>query len=67
MEHAEVCPICHGSGKYEERKCHGCDGRGWVKVGTDYPYVPPYQPTYPDPTPNPWYRHGGYEVICNIE
>lgn len=52
VEHAEVCPVCQGSGKYKEEKCHGCDGRGWVKVGTDYPYVQ-------------WYRHG-YEVICQV-
>uniref|UniRef100_A0A6M3J4Z7 Uncharacterized protein n=1 Tax=viral metagenome TaxID=1070528 RepID=A0A6M3J4Z7_9ZZZZ len=26
----EVCPICSGEGKYKRRKCHGCDGKGWV-------------------------------------
>jgi DnaJ-class molecular chaperone len=44
--HAEVCPICHGSGKITDsltgytptntepntRYCHGCGGKGWVSV-----------------------------------
>ena len=64
MSHAEVCPICHGTGKVEdyedfldttaplERTCHGCGGKGWVSVddGEDYP-------AYPLPMPvdlHPW-------------
>lgn len=43
--HAEICPVCQGSGKYREyinyatttnasyeRTCHGCGGKGWVTV-----------------------------------
>lgn len=42
--HAEVCPVCKGSGKYKqygeglstvsyyETTCHGCNGKGWVIV-----------------------------------
>lgn len=41
------CPVCAGTGTYWEqneesspstgyyRKCHGCDGRGWVEVRGD--------------------------------
>lgn len=65
-EHAEICPVCSGSGKYKNMKCHGCDGRGWVKVGTDYPHISPYRPYQPEPyQPSPWYRRG-YDVICQI-
>lgn len=28
--HPSPCPVCHGSGKYNDEKCHGCHGRGWV-------------------------------------
>lgn len=48
--HAELCPVCHGTGRYQqsfdtnltgvksyyEKTCHGCDGRGWVVVATVY-------------------------------
>ena len=50
MAHAEICPVCKGTGKYQENPfppnsstatmkqlCHGCGGRGWVTVGTEYP------------------------------
>lgn len=45
--HAEVCPVCKGCGRYREyksnisnstsptyieRTCHGCFGRGWIIV-----------------------------------
>lgn len=46
MSHAEICPICKGTGKLEKRICHGCDGKGWVTVGIDYPpahYSEPWQ------------------------
>lgn len=46
-KHAEICPVCKGSGKYTETKvistgvgsnyyyqrtCHGCGGLGWVII-----------------------------------
>ena len=40
-KHAELCPVCKGSGKYAiegplcttvEHVCHGCTGKGWVTV-----------------------------------
>jgi len=48
MAHAELCPVCSGSGKtlkghvgtaihQEKQVCHGCGGKGWVTVGTEYP------------------------------
>lgn len=45
--HAEICPVCNGAGKYKEyiffrdrttiqtyieKTCHGCEGLGWVTV-----------------------------------
>lgn len=41
MTHAEICPVCNGTGRYREvwnytsvvyteRQCHGCNGKGWV-------------------------------------
>jgi DnaJ-class molecular chaperone len=33
ISHVHLCPVCEGSGKLRaERKCHGCDGKGWVVV-----------------------------------
>ena len=29
---AQICPVCKGKGKYLTKKCHGCLGKGWVKV-----------------------------------
>ena len=37
---AQLCPVCEGSGVYFKnpwnpsigKQCHGCDGKGWVKV-----------------------------------
>lgn len=64
MQHAEICPVCKGSGIYCEyvdyvhttgpinkRTCHGCSGKGWITV--------------PDSTP--LYRHPdlGPEIIYN--
>lgn len=27
-----LCPVCSGSGKYQDKSCHGCESRGWVTV-----------------------------------
>ena len=65
---AQKCPVCEGSGKYEDVKCHGCEGKGWILIPEEkqekeyvpyIPYVPyvPYVPPEPyDPWPwtNPW-------------
>ncbi len=37
MSHAELCPLCHGTGKNDTipedvKECHGCEGDGWVNV-----------------------------------
>lgn len=67
MKHAEKCPVCDGSGKYEPnvtavpcpQQCHGCGGRGWVEVGNNFDSLP--QPIYheePWPRPN---RHYYYD------
>jgi len=64
--HAEKCPVCGGSGKIEDNKCHGCNGLGWVEVHDFWPVnIPrpcivyqPYQPDY-DPYPgNVWCADG---------
>ncbi|HEC65622.1 MAG TPA: hypothetical protein ENI23_10020 [bacterium] len=44
MTDARVCPVCNGSGRYDivpsgtstmpSQVCHGCDGKGWVEVGS---------------------------------
>ena len=65
--HSEICPVCKGSGQYKGKKCHGCDGKGWVALsdeGINKEYVPvpyetqPYRPYIPwesEPTPvSPW-------------
>jgi len=51
---AVICPVCKGSGKYKKKECHGCDGKGWVSVGMDYPpsYTPPDRVPY---DPNKWF------------
>lgn len=43
---SQICPVCSGNGKILDeqqlstsstgcwtKKCHGCDGRGWIEVG----------------------------------
>ena len=59
-QHAEVCPVCKGTGKYKdytncnysatiyvEKTCHGCAGKGWVTVIDDYtPEIPSGSITY---------------------
>jgi len=55
---AVICKVCKGSGKYKKKECHGCDGKGWVGVGVDYPpYYPPYYPHYDRAPydPNKWF------------
>ena len=40
MAHGEKCPVCEGVGKIKKKKCHGCDGAGWVTIGGEYPVIP---------------------------
>ena len=67
---ATKCPVCEGTGKYEEKTCHGCDGKGWVSVSEDYsPYPIPYDPYKHYPT-YPRYIWGDdplyyYPVTCD--
>ena len=50
MSHAELCPVCRGAGKVPpefsiynksssavelDKKCHGCDGQGWLSLDDD--------------------------------
>jgi len=47
---AVLCPVCNGSGEagdwlkglplLTKSKCWGCDGKGWVEVGEDKPFIP---------------------------
>ena len=41
MSHAELCPVCNGTGVLP---CRGCNGLGWVTVH-DYPV--PVMPQLP--------------------
>ncbi len=60
MPHAELCPVCSGTGKCEGETCHGCVGLGWVVVGIECSAYPQY-PTYPvhpsTPWDSPWYSY----------
>ena len=54
MNHAELCPVCKGNGVVEgDKKCHGCDGKGWVTVQGEWeaPWYPWFwwYPGYPQP------------------
>jgi hypothetical protein len=65
MSHAELCPVCKGSGKHQvvDQACHGCDGKGWVTVqdSSEQQTIPYYVPVpyYVPPTEplNPWYPY----------
>ena len=46
MNYAQKCPVCEGSGKYNDNTCHGCEGKGWVTVQNDR-QKPPI-PQWPD-------------------
>jgi len=55
MRHAELCPVCSGSGKYKKKKCHGCGGKGWIEVGRDMDFsIPPYPRPWPNPYDSPY-------------
>jgi hypothetical protein len=70
MSHAEICPICHGTGKLSAKveewvttggnvgykTCHGCGGKGWIEVADSYAPIYPY-PNFPSSDPYPWYTH----------
>ena len=50
MAHSEICPVCKGKGKLEDKPCHGCAGLGWITIQDNnsqwYPVYPSY-PVYP--------------------
>jgi len=52
MNHSELCPVCKGTGKVDEKRCHGCNGLGWVTVVDGQPVMPfllyPYVWPWPD-------------------
>ena len=66
MAQAVKCPVCEGKGvlpdgddqstvKNPTKVCHGCEGRGWVEVGSNVPRFPDY-PLYPlSPYTPPYY------------
>lgn len=83
MAHAETCPVCRGSGCTDDGKepritvdCHGCNGKGWVEIGSSDPIAVPMQPWpvyapprwlyQPQVTIGPWvYESGTYSA--NVE
>ena len=60
MSRAVSCPVCLTKGKYEDKVCHGCNGKGWVEVRDEPVIFPePYKPRrnpdlYPLVPPKPW-------------
>ena len=64
--HAELCPVCKGSGRELRRDivCPGCVGKGWVEVQDSMPVLPhvsPHDPWYPHPVyppTQPYYPSG---------
>ena len=63
MYHAEICPVCQGTGEYPNPNkgtltCHGCEGDGWIEVNNDpigyrpQPYDCPETPPWDPPCPN---------------
>jgi len=60
---AQLCPVCNGTGKYQDRSgnvpdttltvtfrdCHGCGGKGWVQVDGDSPAIAYFYPRYFNP------------------
>ena len=64
MSHAELCPVCGGSGEVWRSDpntssvgyyttCHGCGGCGWVIVPDSMPYTPSWSPW--NPYDNEWW------------
>jgi len=37
---AQTCPVCNGSGRYHDKQCHGCFGRGFVVVPEEHYFIP---------------------------
>lgn len=70
MSHAEVCPVCKGSGKVFssssnttatsiQETCHGCDGDGWIIVDDND------STSYVDcPHDRPKHFPYDYDVLC---
>lgn len=53
MGRAVLCPVCQGSGKKGDKTCHGCGGKGWVEISTDYPKP---EPPHPPHKKTVWWR-----------
>jgi len=37
---AVICPVCQREGKYKDKTCHGCDGKGWIVIDESYYWYP---------------------------
>lgn len=63
MAHLELCRVCKGSGKYKDKTCHGCNGKGQVEVRDEYPYpFPPSDPVYPWYPKIRWWGQPGKKI-----
>ena len=67
MAHAEICPVCNGSGQLnpmgqdsstvvpQSQNCHGCSGKGWVEIGNTVSGMWVWPPGPEKLPPEPYY------------
>jgi len=60
MAHAEKCPVCLGTGHWNLKPCHGCEGKGWVEVQDIQQHTPPQYIW----VHTPWFTTPKFEVTC---
>lgn len=57
MTHSEICPVCSGKGKLEDKICHGCEGKGWIVIPCNELWpIQRWHPVYPT-EPYPYWLH----------
>ena len=41
MSRAVTCPVCNGTGRHDNKSCHGCYGSGWIEIEKQVPLREP--------------------------